>query len=114
LQFCSHTAAHKAQLLPVKATFVVTLKSNLRPIPLSLPRRGYEKSCCCFWSQDSLLGKTIIAKARKIENFEKKQPENFVCKILIIEGCGFFSQNIRKYVRRQHLISTLNTLSQKF
>jgi hypothetical protein len=32
-------------LLPVKAIFVVTLKLNLRHLPLPLPHRGYEMSC---------------------------------------------------------------------
>jgi hypothetical protein len=54
--------------LNVKALFVVTLKSNLHHILLTLPYRGYEMSRGRSLSRDSLTAKTTTAKARLIKN----------------------------------------------
>jgi hypothetical protein len=63
-----YQGSYEPRSLPVKAIFVITLKSNLHPIPFSLPYRGYEMSPGHSLSRDLLTAKTTSAKAQKIEN----------------------------------------------
>jgi hypothetical protein len=59
-------------LLPVKAIFVVTLKSNLCHLPLPLPHRGYKISCGCSLSRDLITGKNYYRQGQNNQKFHTK------------------------------------------
>jgi hypothetical protein len=64
---------NEPRLLPVKAIFVVTLKSNLRHLPLQLPYWGYKMSCGRSLSRDLLIAKTASGKDQIIKNSTQNQ-----------------------------------------